>query len=345
MIHLWHRAEQRPEEARTGLTPDGVRAMRDAGHRVTVEESPARIIPIDAYRDAGAEIAPRDSWPDAPGDAIIFGLKELDPDGPDLTHHHIMFGHAYKGQTDGPALLQRFKRGGGTLLDLEYLTGEDGRRVAAFGHWAGYAGAALGAMTFAAQATGILGSVERYPDRGALLGELRDRLDGERPSILIIGAKGRVGGGAAALCDALGLPTTLWDMAETAHGGPFPEVLAHDIFVNCILAGPGVPIFVPADAVTRDRALRVVADVSCDPTSDYNPVPIYDRATSFSDPVIRVADTPPLDVMAIDNLPSLLPLESSEDYAAQLLPHLLTLPDGDVWTRAADTFAEHVAHV
>ncbi len=36
-------------------------------------------------------------------------------------------------------------------------------------------------------------------------------------------------------------------------------------------------------------------------------------------------DDPPLDVMAIDNLPSLLPVESSEDYAGQLLPALLTL--------------------
>jgi hypothetical protein len=33
----------------------------------------------------------------------------------------------------------------------------------------------------------------------------------------------------------------------------------------------------------------------------------------------------PLNMMAIDNLPSLLPIESSEDYAAQLLPSPRTL--------------------
>jgi saccharopine dehydrogenase (NAD+, L-lysine-forming) len=40
--------------------------------------------------------------------------------------------------------------------------------------------------------------------------------------------------------------------------------------------------------------------------------------------------------MAIDNLPSLLPRESSEDYAAQLLPSLLTLGaiGEGVWARA-----------
>jgi saccharopine dehydrogenase (NAD+, L-lysine-forming) len=58
-------------------------------------------------------------------------------------------------------------------------------------------------------------------------------------------------------------------------------------------------------------------------------------------------DTPPLDVMAIDNLPSLLPAESSVDFAAQLLPSLLTLDtlDGGVWGRARATFNEHLQEI
>jgi len=57
-----------------------------------------------------------------------------------------------------------------------------------------------------------------------------------------------------------------------------------------------------------------------------------------------VHDAPPLDVMAIDNLPSLLPLESSLDFAAQLLPHLLTLDriGGGIWGAARTTFDEHL---
>jgi saccharopine dehydrogenase (NAD+, L-lysine-forming) len=138
----------------------------------------------------------------------------------------------------------------------------------------------------------------------------------------------------------LGIAPTGWDMAETAHGGPFPEILRHEIFLNCILATPGVPVFVPRSALNAPRTLRVIGDIACDPTSDFSPVKVYDRVTSWDAPVLRVADDPPLDVMAIDNLPSLLPLESSEDFAGQLLPHLLTLPaiDRGVWGRAADTY-------
>ena len=81
MTHLWVRAEQREQEERVGLTPDGAKALIAAGIRVTVEESSVRAIGIDGYKAAGAEIAPENSWPNAPLDAIIFGLKELPEDG------------------------------------------------------------------------------------------------------------------------------------------------------------------------------------------------------------------------------------------------------------------------
>jgi saccharopine dehydrogenase (NAD+, L-lysine-forming) len=132
-------------------------------------------------------------------------------------------------------------------------------------------------------------------------------------------------------------------MAQTARGGPFPEILDHTIFLNCILAGPTNPVFVPKAALKAPRTLRVIGDIACDPDSDYNPVPVYEEATTWEEPAVRVHEHPPLDVTAIDNLPSLLPLESSTDFAAQLLPHLLDLqndPKG-VWKRATDTFQKH----
>jgi saccharopine dehydrogenase (NAD+, L-lysine-forming) len=73
-------------------------------------------------------------------------------------------------------------------------------------------------------------------------------------------------------------------------------------------------------------------------------VPVYSDATTWDAPATRVHDDPPLDVMAIDNLPSLLPLESSQDYAAQLLPSLLTLDTltEGVWARAEATFNDNM---
>ena len=348
MTHLWVRAEQRPNEERVGLTAEGAKALIEAGIKVTVEESSVRALPLQGYQDAGCEIAPENSWPDAPKDAIIFGLKELPEDGTPLPHRHIMFGHAFKGQHSGKALLERFRQGGGTLYDLEYLVEENGRRVAAFGYWAGYAGAAVTLKCWAAQQRGeICGPVGVYKDKDALIADLAAELynvANARPNAIVIGALGRVGTGAADLLETMGVTVTKWDMAETAHGGPFPEILDHDLFLNCIFARPGTPVFVPQSALTEPRKLTAIGDVACDPDSDYNPVPVYDRATTWEAPALRVAEDPVLDVMAIYNLPSMLPAESSVDYAEQLLPSLLTLGDlgKGVWGRAKATFDEHM---
>lgn len=351
MTHIWVRAEQRENETRVGLAPHGALALLKAGFNVTVEASDTRAIATQGYADAGCTIATENSWPDAPRDAVIFGLKELPDDGAPLPHQHIMFGHAYKGQSAGRTLLQRFKAGGGTLLDLEYLTNETGRRVAAFGYWAGFAGAAVTLKCWAAQQRGnSAGPVSPYPNAEALKSALAQELKtaGALPqTALIIGALGRVGTGAADLCRAMKVAVTPWDMAETASGGPFPEILDHDLFFNCILAEPTTPAFVRPDAPTSPRKLRVIGDIACDPDSNFNPVQVYDRATTWAAPARRVHDTPPLDVMAIDNLPSMLPLESSEDFAGQLLPTLLDFDqdNGGAWARARTIFADHVKQV
>ncbi|MCH2096676.1 MAG: saccharopine dehydrogenase, partial [Rhodobacteraceae bacterium] len=165
-----------------------------------------------------------------------------------------------------------------------------------------------------------------------------------RPTVLIIGALGRVGTGAADLCTSMGISPPRWDMAETTTGGPFPQILQHDVFLNCILARPGTPVFVAKSALTGPRILSVIGDISCDPDSDFSPIKVYDQATTWAEPARRVHSNPALDVTAIDNLPSLLPAESSEDFAEQLLPHLATLDalNEGVWSRAKAMFDHYV---
>jgi len=341
---IWMRSEPRENEARAPMVPKGAAQMVEKGWRVVVEDAPERCIPTDAYRAIGCEIVPAGSWVDAPSDAIILGLKELPEDGTPLRHRHIMFGHAYKGQASGRALLDRFKSGGGTLLDLEYLVDETGRRVAAFGYWAGYAGAALSVMAWGHQQRGeTLQAVDAFASAEAMASQVRNTID-KAPSALIIGALGRVGSGATDLCKAVGMTPTGWDMAQTAHGGPFPEILQHDILLNCILAHEGAPVFVQADAGDAQRKLSVIGDIACDPESAFSPIKVYGQTTTWDTPTLRTHRDPPLDVMAIDNLPSLLPVESTDDFARQLLPHLLVLDhlEKGVWGRAQDTFHSHL---
>lgn len=353
MTTIWIRAETKAREERAPISPQDAARLIAAGFELVVEESDARALPIEAYKVAGCEIVEEGTWRSAPQDAFIIAVKEM-PEGDDfpLMHRHIHFGHMFKDQHGWRAGLSRFREGGGVLYDLENLTDETGRRVAAFGYWAGFAGAALGLKLWAGQQDGKtppLGPLHAYANKASMFEDVELALKNRTPSALITGSLGRCGKGASDMLEAVGARVTKWDMAETASGGPFPEILQHDVFVNAVLAAPGIPVFVPADAATApDRKLTSIADVSCDPGSAYNPIPIYDRSTTFKDPIVEVqAEAAPLAVMAIDHLPSLLPIESSEDFSAQLLPTLMTLdrPGEGVWARAKGDFDAAMARL
>lgn len=182
-------------------------------------------------------------------------------------------------------MLARFPRGGGTLLDLEFLNDpKTKRRVAAFGYHAGFSGSALALKNWAWQLTHSgepLPGVESYPNENALIEDVKNLLSeaqkkaGRLPRVIVIGALGRCGRGAVDMAIKAGVPESQilkWDMAETAKGGPFEEIVESDIFVNCIYLAEKIPHFVDHESLTRSgRKLSVVCDVSADTTNPHNP--------------------------------------------------------------------------
>ncbi|KAI9742504.1 MAG: Saccharopine dehydrogenase [Claussenomyces sp. TS43310] len=280
-------------EHRSALTPTTTKKLIEAGYNVKIERSPQRIFDDEEFEKAGATLVEENTWRDAPTDTIIIGLKEL----PVETY-------------------------------LEFLQDDKGRRVAAFGYHAGFAGAALALENWAWQLTHSTSepfpSVSSYPNENELIADVKKAIvqgsekTGKAPRVLVIGALGRCGSGAVDLCLRAGVPNEnviKWDMAETAKGGPFPEIIESDIFVNCNLN---------------------------------NPIPIYTIATTFDKPTVpvEVKNDPPVTVISIDHLPSLLPREASESFSEALLPHLLELKhwkQNPVWSRAQKLFREKVA--
>ncbi|MFD9571196.1 saccharopine dehydrogenase [Streptomyces sp. NPDC059982] len=343
---LWMRSEIRPTERRAPLTPEDAARLVRRGVRITVEESGHRVFPLDAYAAAGCDLAPAGSWAgSAPGSAYVLGLKELPPVPERLHHRHVYFGHAYKGQAQAPELLRRFAAGGGTLLDLEYLADAQGRRLAAFGYWAGYVGAALAALRARGRLTAPLAALPR----AELDARLR-ALPGDRPlRALVIGVGGRSGRGARDALTTAGIEVTGWDRTATRRLDR-AALLGHDILVNAVLTTRPVPPFLtPADldAAAGGRRLSVIADITCDTGSPLHLLPVYDRLTDWTVPALRLREgSPPLDVIAIDNLPSLLPAEAARAFSADLLPKLLALhapsPDPD-WLRCRDAFTTALA--
>ncbi|CAM5370401.1 hypothetical protein SALBM135S_08563 [Streptomyces alboniger] len=342
VLRLWMRHESRPTERRAALVPEDACRLVAIGVHLTVEESSQRVFPVHQYADAGCAIAPRGSWASrCPATDYVLGLKELPDEPAELVHRHIFFGHAYKGQAGAPRLLRRFEAGGGTLLDLEHLVDAEGRRLVAFGYWAGHAGASLAVLRHRGTLTAPLASSSRE--------ELLGRLAPESPTggvtAVVIGADGRAGRGA---CDALrtaGIEPSRWGLAETRHVDR-AALLAHDILVNTI-GGHGLvaPLLTKADLDHGQRRLSVVADVTCDVGSELNALPVYDRLTDWASPVKRLRGEPrPLDIIAIDNLPSLVPAEASRAFSHDLWPLLLSLREGsEVWERCLEAFRHAIA--
>lgn len=208
------------------------------------------------------------SWKtDAPADAYIVGLKELpENDDSPLRHKHIFFAHCFKNQGGWRELLQRFDKGKGTILDLEFLNDDNGKRVAAFGYMAGFAGAAVGIDVWCHQkihgSKKSYGVIKPYPNEDALIKYTKERLaaagkkrkrerdgtlladfifqaasnGGKMPKVLVMGALGRCGTGACNFARKAGVPEEniiKWDINETKKGGPFPEILDAGKYQSC----------------------------------------------------------------------------------------------------------------
>jgi saccharopine dehydrogenase (NAD+, L-lysine forming) len=207
-------------------------------------------------------------------------------------------------------LLQRFIAGGGKLWDLEFLNNDQGRRVAAFGRSAGAVGMALGYWMWANKVNGAARPLEPmtkpYSDYKALAVDVKHAVDaaaakiGRYPRVIIIGALGRCGAGAIEFSTLINAPDatlTKWDLEETRPGGPFPQILEHDIMLNCIYLSQPIPPFINRELIeaTPSRKLTSIVDVSCDASNPHNPIPLYntyveaiERFFFFSWPIVLI---------------------------------------------------------
>ncbi|WP_417458946.1 saccharopine dehydrogenase [Kordiimonas sp.] len=345
-LTIWLRDEARTTERRTPLLPEGAKELMAAGIEVVIEKSDKRIFTDALYADAGCTMASPGDWETAPTDAVILGLKELPPEPRSLIHSHIYFAHAFKKQSGWQTLLSRFLRGGGSLLDIEYMKGDDGRRVAAFGFWAGYMGAALALMQWydrKAERPSFINQGLRPSDSAKALDDLiKSRVvSSEQPTALVIGAGGRSGSGAIKILERHGVRVTKWGRAETKDVDR-EAILNHDILINCAYVTGHIPPFLAPHHIKADSRLKVISDVSCDPFSDYNPLPLYSAPTCWKTPAITAKSVEGrVDLIAVDNLPSLLPMEASIEFATMMLPYLKTLvtrTQDPVWVNCAAAY-------
>ncbi|CAO3676791.1 unnamed protein product [Umbelopsis vinacea] len=123
-------------ERRVALTPQGVESLiKETGAKVLVQPSTKRVYTEQQYVKAGAQIAEDISSAD-----VILGIKEVPVESLIPNKTYMFFSHTHKGTPKNMPMLQAILDKNITLIDYEHLTDATGKRVVAFGKYAGNAG-------------------------------------------------------------------------------------------------------------------------------------------------------------------------------------------------------------
>ena len=329
MFHsLYLRSESYKNEQRTPLIPSDIHELVEAGMSVVVQRSLHRIFSDAEYAGIpGVTLTNKEWFEPEFQEHLIVGIKELS-DLSKLNHHtHMYFSHSFKGQEGSHAVLDAFSSSKSILYDFEFLTDELGTRVIAFGYFAGLVGAALGLQQFAIQPQGqLLGPLDTWNSFEELIASL-PRL--EELKIAIIGPSGRCGTGVQTVLNRMKLQAT-----EFTREYPPTHLEDFDIVYNCIQLDESYSsVWITQNSIFQTPTTLI--DISCDASKRNNPISVYRAATSWESPVVY--PLPNLCIIAIDNLPSLLPRESSVAFSNQLKGLLLS-SDTTGWERALNTY-------
>ena len=321
--NIFIRKEIYLNEYRTPVTPQYIPILIKNDFNIFVQSSQYRCYKDEEYSKHGAIIV-YDNWTNY-SNYIIIGIKELDKIEFLNNHTHLYFSHSYKNQINSKYILQKFKESNSILYDLEYFI-LNNERMIAFGFHAGIVGCALGIIQYCSK----LGKINYWSSLNNLIGELNTLVISEL-NIAIIG-NGRCSKGVQYILNLLNLSFTLFDKESNKD-----NLEKYDIVLNCINLNKNIGVWF--DNTTKFYKKIIIVDISCDYNSKFNPIKIYNEKTSWDNPVIYYNEF--ANIIAIDNLPSLLPFESSNYFSKKLI-HILKNNNEDYWINNYNKYYEMI---
>ena len=311
---IYIRCESIDNEYRTPLIPNDIKILINNGFIIYVQSCINRIYKDDIYKNSGAIITSEKWYESKFNNAIIIGIKELNNLEKLNNNTHIYFSHTFKNQINSEYILKNFINSNSQLYDFEYFL-ENNKRLIAFGYYSGLVGAILGLKQYFNKLSKsmILERLKPWESFDDIYNYIKDDIN-KNISIAIIGPNGRCGSGVRLILDKLDLKYTSID-----RNGDISNLKNFDIVYNCILLDEKYNK-VWFDNKTIFEKDIVIVDISCDYSKLNNPIKLYNNSTSWKLPVFKYNKY--VDIIAIDNLPSLLPKESS-DYFSKKLTELL----------------------
>lgn len=287
-----------PIDNRVALTPTQAKQLMDSftDAEIVAESSDIRAYSDDEYRAAGVKIVTDLSDCD-----VLFGIKEAAIDSIIPQKHYFFFGHIAKMQEYNRPLIKAMINKKITFTDYEYLVDRDGKRVCAFGWWAGVVG-----VYYTLRGYGLKYNLYELPKPDIhftlkqLLNLLKN-LELPKVKILITGA-GRVSQGAQYVLNEIGakkidvvnylstyqVDSLTYSVADvndlvkrknseeftwidfSNNAGEYESDFMRfakttDILICAHFWSPEAPIYLSEDDLRRDDLrIRMIGDVTCD---------------------------------------------------------------------------------
>ena len=317
-MNIYIRNEHYENEYRSPLTPQDIQSLTKKGFRFTIQESNHRVFTNQEFQDISGVFLTQKEWFEPEFKTfLILGIKELSYLEKLHQHTHCYFSHSFKQQTNSKSILSAFSTSKSILHDIEYLLDSSGNRLIAFGFYAGLVGATLGLQEFMLSQSKKKNSLENltcwnsFEEMLASI-QIPSKLS---PRICVLGSHGRCGSGVCFLLQKVNLSYTTFNTKDSIQ-----NLDQYDLVFNCILLDTSYSqIWFSKEFIPRDPI--VIVDISCDYSKPNNPIPLYKEATTWKHPVYTPCET--VRIIAIENLPSLLPKESSIHFSQQLTKLLL----------------------
>ncbi len=319
--------ETKVEEYRVGLTPQGVRALSQAGHQVIVQRGAGlgSGFPDEQYESAGAALLPTAEEVAGSVELLVKVKEPLPQEYPLLRAGLILF--TYLHLAPAPELTRALLDSGVDSIAYETVRGPDGSLPLLFpmsqvaGRMAGEVGAQL--------------LKKPGPGRGKLLGGIT----GVAPARVVVLGTGTVATAACRVVVALEARTTVLSRdlqrlsaLEASFGGRLstrvinPAALADelegaDLLISGVLVPGGVaPKLVSREMVRSMGPGAVIVDVSIDqggvcetsrPTTHAAPMYVEEGVVHY----------------CVANMPGAVPRTSTEALTSATLPYVLRLAD------------------
>ena len=310
------RETKTPPDTRVCLPPAHCQQIlaKHPAIQLVVQPSENRCFSDQEYQDAG--IALQEDLADCD---VLLGVKEVKIDKLIPNKTYFFFSHTIKKQPYNKSLLQSVLQKKIQLVDYETLTDENGKRVIAFGRWAGIVGAHNGILTWGRRK----GTFDLKPMNQCFdFAEAHEHykslsLNGLR---VVLTGTGRVSSGSAEVLDLMGIenlsaedflsysgskpvycmlsteqlfakgPNNDFDSEfyknpEGYHSLLAPYLAKGNVLINGIYWDNKAPaLFAQTDMQGDDFGIEVIADITCD-IAPVASIPSTLKASTIADPI------------------------------------------------------------